>query len=170
VAYNRSPAGKLKRKLQNGKRGKSPPETPLGDAPPSGKPKGDEHSREGSDRPQATPAGDDQPPSGKPSCEKQPEKRADRSGATPAGEEEPPSGKPKSDEELGREAARAAPGQIQLEVAVVEYLRVVVSLIEGRKVSRDEVLEIFRRRMRQRSLARERRIDYVVRTLKEKPP
>ena len=45
-----------------------------------------------------------------------------------------------------------------------------VSLIEGRKVTQDEVHEILRRAVRQHSLARERRIDYVLRTLGEKPP
>ena len=59
---------------------------------------------------------------------------------------------------------------IELDVAVVGYLRGVVSLIEGRRVSWDEILEMLRWAMRQRSFARERRIDYVVRTLKEDPP
>jgi hypothetical protein len=46
----------------------------------------------------------------------------------------------------------------------------VTSLIEGRGMSRDEVLEMLRRVMRQHSLVRERRIDYVVRFLKENSP
>lgn len=53
---------------------------------------------------------------------------------------------------------------------MLEYLRVAVGLIEGRRVSREEIVEMLRRAMRQRSLARERRLDYVVRTLKEEPP
>ena len=59
---------------------------------------------------------------------------------------------------------------IKLEVGVVEYVRVVTSLIEGRRVSQSEILEMLRRAMRQRSFARERRIDYVVRSLKEEKP
>lgn len=53
---------------------------------------------------------------------------------------------------------------------MLEYLRVAVGLVEGRRVSREEIVEMLRRAMRQRSFARERRIDYVVRTLKEEPP
>ena len=102
--YNRSPAGKLKKKLQNAKRCCRRPE-----------PDHDEHRVEG---------------------------------------------KPTE--------AEADP--IELDVAVVGYLRGVVSLIEGRRVSWDEILEMLRWAMRQRSFARERRIDYVVRTLKEDPP
>ena len=50
------------------------------------------------------------------------------------------------------------------------YIRAVTSLIEGRRVSRDEILEMLRLAMRQHSLARERRLDYVVRALKEENP
>jgi len=53
---------------------------------------------------------------------------------------------------------------------LVEYVRLVTSLIEGRRVSRDEVLLMLKRTLRQHGLARERRIDYVLRTLREKPP
>lgn len=45
-----------------------------------------------------------------------------------------------------------------------------VSLIERRRVSRDEVRELLARAVRQHSFARERRIDYVLRTLGEEPP
>lgn len=78
--------------------------------------------------------------------------------------------KPAADEEPLEEAARAELDRVQFDTAVVGYLRVVVSLIEDRRVSRDEILSMLRQAMRQRSLARERRIDYVVRALKEKPP
>ena len=53
---------------------------------------------------------------------------------------------------------------------MVEYVRVVTSLIEERKVSREEVLQMLKKIMRQRSLVRERRIDYRIRALSEKPP
>jgi hypothetical protein len=52
----------------------------------------------------------------------------------------------------------------------VEYLRMVTSLIEGRGVSREEVLQMLYRIMRQHSLSRERRIDYLMRSLRERPP
>ena len=59
---------------------------------------------------------------------------------------------------------------MELNVNVVEYVRVVASLVEGRRVSGSEILEMLRRAMRQHRFARERRMDYVVRTLKEEPP
>jgi hypothetical protein len=62
-----------------------------------------------------------------------------------------------------------APG-IEFDAGIVEYVRGVTSLIEGRRVSQEEILKMLRRTMRQHSLGRERRIHYVVRTLKEKPP
>lgn len=67
-------------------------------------------------------------------------------------------------------AWRAQIADLKLNVPLVQYLRLATSLIEGRAVSRDEILEMLRRAVRQRSFARERRIDYVVRILKEKPP
>lgn len=53
---------------------------------------------------------------------------------------------------------------------MVAYVGVVTSLIEGRFVRRDEVVEMLRRAVRQHSISRERRIDYVLRFLKENPP
>ena len=53
---------------------------------------------------------------------------------------------------------------------MVEYVRVVTGSIEERKVSREEVLQMLKKIMRQRSLVRERRIDYRIRALSEKPP
>lgn len=52
---------------------------------------------------------------------------------------------------------------------MVAHVRMVTSLIEGRKVSREEILQMLERAMRQHSIGRERRIDYVMRTLKEHP-
>jgi hypothetical protein len=52
---------------------------------------------------------------------------------------------------------------------MLSYIRVVISLIEGRYVHREEILEMFARRKRQHSLVRERRIDYVLRRLGEEP-
>lgn len=74
------------------------------------------------------------------------------------------------DEQPKEETARAGLESIDLNALVVAYVQVVVSLIEERRVEREEILEMLRRAMRQRSLARERRIDYVVRTLREDPP
>lgn len=68
-------------------------------------------------------------------------------------------------EARGKEADRS-----ELDTALVGYLCAVVSLIEERRVRREEVIELLGRAVRQRRFVRERRIDYVVRTLKEKPP
>jgi hypothetical protein len=82
--------------------------------------------------------------------------------------EHPP--KPDGDQHPGEEIARADIVRNEFDAGVLEYVRVVTSLIEGWQVSLEEILEMLRRAMRQRSFARERRIDYVVRTLKEDPP
>ena len=48
---------------------------------------------------------------------------------------------------------------------MVCYVRMVTSLIEGRRVSIDEILEMLARTVRQHGMARGRRIDYVLRHL-----
>lgn len=53
---------------------------------------------------------------------------------------------------------------------VVEHVQRVVSLIEGRPVSRQEVLELLARVLRQHSMARRRRIDQTLDWLKANPP
>jgi hypothetical protein len=53
---------------------------------------------------------------------------------------------------------------------LVEYLRMVTSLLEARRVSLEEVKEMLRRVLRQRSMARHRRIDHIVSLLHEYPP
>lgn len=52
---------------------------------------------------------------------------------------------------------------------MVEHVRMVTSLIEGRKVSREEILQMLDRAVRQHSIGRERRVDYIVRHMKEHP-
>ena len=53
---------------------------------------------------------------------------------------------------------------------MVSYLRMVTSLIEGRRVRRDEILELLARVMRQHSMARRNRTDYHVWYLNQHPP
>ena len=53
---------------------------------------------------------------------------------------------------------------------MVEYVRMVTSLIEGRAVRLAEVVEMLRRVLRQHSMARTRRIDKIVAWLNEHPP
>lgn len=53
---------------------------------------------------------------------------------------------------------------------LLEYVRMVVSLIEARPVSLTEILEMLQRFLRQHSLGRRRKIDHAVAWLNEHPP
>lgn len=53
---------------------------------------------------------------------------------------------------------------------MVEHVRMVSSLIEGRRVSRREVLEMLAKVLRQHSIGRSKRIDHTVAWLNEHPP
>jgi len=53
---------------------------------------------------------------------------------------------------------------------MVEYVRVLVSLIEARSVSRIEIVQMLQRVLRQHSLCRGRKIDHAVIWLQEPPP
>jgi hypothetical protein len=50
------------------------------------------------------------------------------------------------------------------------YVGMVLGLIVGRPVSREELLDSLRRTLRQHSIGRQRRIEYVVRVLNQRPP
>ena len=54
--------------------------------------------------------------------------------------------------------------------AMVEHVRMVSSLIEGRRVSRREVLEMLAKVLRQHSMCRRPKIDHAVAWLNEFPP
>ncbi len=53
---------------------------------------------------------------------------------------------------------------------VVEHVRMVTSLIEGRPVSRNETLRMLSKVMRQHSIGRRSRLDYIVSELNKNPP
>ncbi len=53
---------------------------------------------------------------------------------------------------------------------LVEYVRMVASLIEGRRISRRQVLLMLARVLRQHTLCRRRQIDQTVAWLHEEPP
>ena len=53
---------------------------------------------------------------------------------------------------------------------MLEYVRMVVSLIEARSVSRTEILQMLQRVLRQHSLGELRRVDHAVIWLQEHPP
>ena len=63
-----------------------------------------------------------------------------------------------------------AASQSQWVGALVEHVRVVSSLIEGRRVSRSEILRMFVRVLRQHTIGRRSRIDHIVWWLKANPP
>jgi len=68
------------------------------------------------------------------------------------------------------DASVCQPGSAQWDEAMVEYVRMVSSWIEGRRVSRNEILEMLARVLRQRTMCRRRKIDQTVAWLKEHPP
>ena len=53
---------------------------------------------------------------------------------------------------------------------IVDHVRMVVSLIEGRRVGRWEILEMLERVLRQHRLGRRRKIDHTLAWLNEHPP
>lgn len=63
----------------------------------------------------------------------------------------------------------AEPERFEIDPGILAYVQFVISLFEGRPVHREEILEMLARGKRQRSFAREKRIDYVLRRLREEP-
>jgi hypothetical protein len=88
--------------------------------------------------------------------------------ACPAGDPAPgwPDGKPQVDATPPVAEAEAP----QFPAGVVSYVAMVASLIEGRPVSKEEIVRVLLRAMRQHSMARRRRIDYVVAQLNQRGP
>ena len=61
-------------------------------------------------------------------------------------------------------------GALEFHAGIVGYIAMVVSLIEGRRVGKEEIFQILVRAMRQHSMVRRRRMDYVVAQLKKNGP
>jgi hypothetical protein len=78
-------------------------------------------------------------------------------------------GKRREAARAGQAASRELPA-IKLKGSTLGYLRMVIGLIEGRPVSAGEMAAILLRVMRQHSMARRGRIDYVVDYLKKNAP
>lgn len=68
------------------------------------------------------------------------------------------------------EANPPVPEAPEFPAGIVGYVATVASLIEGRRVSEAEMLQRLARAMRQHSMARRRRIDYVVAQLNKHGP
>ncbi len=65
---------------------------------------------------------------------------------------------------------KATPEVDALKAEVVSHVRMAASLIEGRQVSRREIVAMLRRALKQRRLGRRRRFDYLVSRLNKVPP
>ena len=68
------------------------------------------------------------------------------------------------------EANPPAPAALEFPTGIVGYAAMVASLIEGRRVSEAEILQVLLRAMRQHSMARRRRMDYLVAQLQQHGP
>ncbi len=53
---------------------------------------------------------------------------------------------------------------------MLSYVRMIVNLIDGLQLSREELLDVLCKRVRQHSMANRKRIDYVLRFLHQHPP
>jgi hypothetical protein len=62
------------------------------------------------------------------------------------------------------------PVTVEIPAPLVNYVQRVVSGIEGRRVSREEILERLAQEKSPPSLVRQRRVDQIIRTLHERPP
>jgi hypothetical protein len=60
--------------------------------------------------------------------------------------------------------------QRRISEAMLCYLRIAISLIEGRRVSAEEILAMLARTVRQHSIVRRRKIDYILRHLNKRAP
>jgi hypothetical protein len=79
--------------------------------------------------------------------------------------------KPASPEGPEPSAPAQAPGPgKQIPPLLVGYVQRVVSAIEARPVSREEIVAMLAKEKRQHSMVRERRVDQIIRSLHERPP
>ena len=196
TAYNHTEAGKRKKKQQNGKRrkprpdegnGKSagnPPEAgglrlPAPLTPAKSLPAQSEvadfspSSVEGVNEPSPSPkytavqGGDPYAMADKASCDRQTLMLFDRRQSGPGQTGNDTGSVPLAKDTIPELLDR---NDCTFNAGMVEYVRVVTGSIEDRRVSREEVLQMLKRIMRQHGLVREKRIDYRMRVLKEKPP
>jgi hypothetical protein len=71
---------------------------------------------------------------------------------------------------VGADANPPVLGDLEYHPGIVGYIAMVASLIEGRRVREEEILQMLVRAMRQHSMARRRRMDYVVAQLHKHGP
>ena len=68
------------------------------------------------------------------------------------------------------EPPRPPEAKEEIPTTLVGYVQRVVSGIEGRRVSREEILAMLAKEKSQHSLVRQRRVDQIIRSLHERPP
>lgn len=66
--------------------------------------------------------------------------------------------------------AKAQQSQVPWEAPMVEHVRMVASLIEGRRISLADILEMLAKVLRQQGMVRRKKIDQAVAWLHENPP
>lgn len=89
--------------------------------------------------------------------------------ATPAAAQSAPAAPPPPTAPQGHTPS-PSPDETQFDPAMVKHLMVATSLIEGRKVTREEVVEMLQRRMRQHSMAPNPPPRYGGGDMKQAPP
>lgn len=72
--------------------------------------------------------------------------------------------------EEGSDGVLEVPREVKCRPEMVKYLGTLLSLVEGRRVSREEILELLERQMRQHSMAYEEEIGDMMSSLKKRPP
>jgi hypothetical protein len=171
--YNRSPLGKLKRHRREEARKLAAERLAAADAPQAGEahsattveaahgtvsrsvevPSGDRPVDPGPSQPEVPPPTD-------PAIRTREAVRCYRDSACPSPRDRGPD---------ASAAFTSAPERHQIGPGILAYIQFVISLLEGRSVHRVEILEMLARTKRQHSFARERRVDYVLRRLREEP-
>jgi len=77
---------------------------------------------------------------------------------------------PNSEKESAENISRPEANKGEWNAQMVEHVRVVTSLIEGRRVNLDEILKMLSRILRQPTHTRRRRMDYIVGHLNKASP
>lgn len=75
-----------------------------------------------------------------------------------------------NDDQNEQEAEEEQMAEEDKDESIIEHVRMVTSLIEGREVSLEEIKEMLKKKERQHSLTRRRKLDYIVEQLNKDPP
>jgi hypothetical protein len=79
-------------------------------------------------------------------------------------------GNPRAKAALAHKPEDAALNQRSVDADIVRYLQIIIGMIEGRRIRSSEILEMAARVLRQHSIVRRRRIDYVLQYLNKRAP